>query len=237
MFRACSAVLAEVDRTISAILEDLAGRMSNVQHLLDIGCWDGTATGRYASILKCKAHGVEIFPGPAASAAEKEIDVSRLDLEATPFPWASGSMDIVIANQVFEHLKNIWLPMSEASRVLRLGGYLVISTPNLGSFHNRLLLSVGFQPTSIRTFGPHVRGFTLRDLVRLVQLGGGFAVERVVGVGFYPLPVRVAAPLARLWPNGSHTAVILARKQRETPDSPWLSYLHGQEAVGLQTRY
>src|SRR6058998_2525147 len=57
--------------------------------------------------------------------------------------------------QVFEHLKNVWLPMSEIARVLCAGGHLVFSVPNLASLHNRALLAFGRQPTSIRTFGPH----------------------------------------------------------------------------------
>ena len=87
-------------------------------------------------------------------------------------------MDVVISNQVFEHLKNVWRPMSEIGRVLREGGWLVLSVPNLASLHNRVLLALGRQPTSIRTLGPHVRGYTLGEMSRFVGLEGMLRVER-----------------------------------------------------------
>jgi SAM-dependent methyltransferase len=133
-------------------------------------------------------------------------------------------MDVVIANQVFEHLKNVWLPMSEIHRVTRTHGWLVISVPNLGSLHNRLLMLFGGQPTSIRTFGPHVRGFVAGELVRFVTYESAWRIERRLGVGFYPLPARIARPLARAWVAASHTTVLLARKPPGAPAAPWWTH-------------
>src|SRR5205823_11009821 len=129
--------------------------------LLDIGCWDGASTARYGESLGAAAlAGIEVFDGPARVAEERGIDVARRDLERETFPWPDAAFDVVVANQVFEHLKNIWLPLSEAYRVLKAGGHLVVSVPNLASLHNRVLLAFGRQPTSIHTLGPHVRGYT-----------------------------------------------------------------------------
>src|SRR2546426_9847761 len=113
MSKACTAVLAEVQETIVRVLENLARDGESISTLLDVGCWDGEATVRYAGVLGCKAHGIEIFPSEAAQAQRRGIVVAQVDLEEDPFPWDAGAMDIVVANQVFEHLKNIWLPMSE----------------------------------------------------------------------------------------------------------------------------
>jgi SAM-dependent methyltransferase len=144
---------------------------------------------------------------------------------------------VVVANQVFEHLKNIWLPLSEAYRTLRVGGHLVISVPNLASLHNRVLLAMGRQPTSIRTMGPHVRGYTLSEVVHLLQLDGALAVQRIAGVGFYPLPAVLARPLAQLWRGGSHTPVVLARKMKVMPVPPWEAYRRREIEENVQTFY
>jgi hypothetical protein len=123
---------------------------------------------------------------------------------------------------VLEHVKNVWLPLSESWRVLRPGGWLIVSVPNLASLHNRVLLGLGRQPTSIRTLGPHVRGFTFREIRHVIGLEGAFEVTKAIGVGFYPLPTRLAGRPARLWAGASHTSVIVARRNAGG-EAPWRS--------------
>jgi len=178
---------------------------------------------------------VEIFEAQASQAEARGIQVARLDLEDAAFPWADGSMDVVVSNQVFEHLKNVWRPMSESFRVLRPGGWLVLSVPNLASLHNRVLLAMGRQPTSIRTLGPHVRGYTFGEIQQFVALDGGFRVVQACGAGFYPFAIPIANRLARLWPGASHTTVLLARKQRETAEPPWVAWYRKEREAGLQS--
>jgi SAM-dependent methyltransferase len=235
----CSGVLAEVQRTIRHLVATLVPPASAPRpRLLDIGCWDGSSTAGYGeSIGGATLSGIEIFDAPARAAEARGIDVARLDLEKDAFPWDAGTFDVVVANQVFEHLKNIWLPLSEAYRTLRVGGHLVISVPNLASLHNRVLLAMGRQPTSIRTLGPHVRGYTLSELVHLLEMDGALSVQRVSGVGFYPLPARIASPLARIWNGGSHTPVVLARKVSQVAVPPWEAYRRREIEANVQTFY
>jgi SAM-dependent methyltransferase len=236
--RLCSSVLSEVQGAIREVIAPLAQGRTTPPRLLDIGCWDGESTASYAKAMGgAELSGIEIFEQPAQAAEARGIEVARLDLEKDSFPWPADSFDVVVANQVFEHVKNIWLPLSEAYRTLRLGGHLVISVPNLASVHNRILLALGRQPTSIRTLGPHVRGYTLSELVHLLQLDGALVVERVVGVGFYPASARLATPLARLWAGGSHTPVVLARKIRQVAVPPWQAYREREIDAGVQTFY
>jgi methionine biosynthesis protein MetW len=233
----CSRVLAHVRRTIAGELRWLpAAGPPEGRRVLDVGCWDGAATSEYARILAARPLGIEIFDGPARAAEVAGVEVARVDLESGRFPWPDESVDVVICNQVLEHLKNIWLPMSEMYRVLRVGGHAVLSVPNLGSLHNRVMLAFGRQPTSIRTFGPHVRGYTLREFRGFVARDGALEVVRVRGVGFHPVPAPFSAPLAALWPGASHTIVVVARKTRAGAP-PWSAYIGDQLASGLQTHY
>jgi len=236
MSQRCSSVLEAVRQTILSSVARLAnGQPSGARRLLDVGCWDGSATREYAAAFGARALGVEVFDAPASEARRRDVEVSQIDLEVGRFPWPDESIDLVIANQVLEHLKNVWHPMSEMSRVLRPGGWLIVSVPNLASLHNRILLMLGLQPSSIRTQGPHVRGFTTGEIVRLVRLGSVFAIEQVRGVGFYPLGVSWAAGPARLWPAASHTTVVLARKRPGGALNPWSEYLKGLETSEPQT--
>jgi methionine biosynthesis protein MetW len=229
--RLCSRVLEEVEETI----ESLLGGLRPANTLLDIGCWDGSRTlSRGRALGADRLLGVEVYDEPAAEAVERGIEVARIDLESEPLPFPDGSVDVVVCNQVLEHLKNIWLPMSEMHRVLRVGGQALLSAPNLGSLHNRILLALGRQPTSIRVFGPHVRGYTLSEFSELVERGGAYEIEGRRGVGFYPLPSPWSRPLSRAWAGASHTFIVRARK---TADRPMLDEYLGDPAVRAQTYY
>ncbi len=230
-------VLQEVDRTIVGMLERMRREGPPPRSLLDVGCWDGAATQRYARALGCAAFGVEFFEARAREAEARGITVARLDLESGAFPWPDGSMDVVVSNQVFEHLKNVWRPMSEVYRVLRPGGWLVLSVPNLGSLHNRVLLALGRQPTSIRTLGPHVRGYTFGEIQRFVALDAGFRIVRATAAGFYPVAVPLANPFARLWPGAGHTTVLLARRDGTAAEPPWVSWYRREREAGLQSTF
>jgi SAM-dependent methyltransferase len=52
-------------------------------------------------------------------------------------PYGDASFDVVILSEVVEHLPT-WIPViREAGRVLRAGGTLVLSTPNIQRLHSR----------------------------------------------------------------------------------------------------
>jgi SAM-dependent methyltransferase len=235
--RQCDAVIEETRATIRKELQQIRRWRNAPLDVLDIGCWDGTTTEAYRAILGGSARGVEIFPEQMQLARSKGIDVAAADLENDELPWADASVDVVVANQVFEHLKNIWLPLSEIGRVLKPGGHLVFSVPNLGSVHNRVMLALGLQPSSIRTFGPHVRGFAYRQLRELLEFKSFLAIRRAVGVGFYPIPAQWTRWLARAWVGGSHTPVIVAERVAPAGTSPPWRELASSTDVGAQTYY
>ena len=204
--------------------------------LLDVGCWDGSATVQYASAVQAaRMLGVEVFEAQAVAAERRGVEVAHIDLERGRFPWADQSVDFVVCNQVLEHLKNVWLPLAEMHRVLKPGGHAVLSVPNLASLHNRVLLAIGRQPTSIRTFGPHVRGYTFREFVGVVTYGDAFKIVRTEGVGFPPLAPPWSTPFSKLFAGAAHTAIVVA--QRTTAAGAWRAWLERQRAEGVQTLF
>ena len=65
---------------------------------------------------------VDIVPLP-------EVDVVH-DLDVLPWPWAGGSVGEIVAQDVFEHVADPIRFMTEAHRVLRVGGALTLKSPH-----------------------------------------------------------------------------------------------------------
>lgn len=55
-----------------------------------------------------------------------------------PLPYESESYDLVVLSEVIEHLPDFIPILREVGRVLRPGGYFVMTTPNIGRLHSRL---------------------------------------------------------------------------------------------------
>jgi hypothetical protein len=134
-------------------------------------------------------------------------------------------VDLVITNQVMEHVKDIFWKLHNVSKVLKVGGHLIIGVPNLASLHNRVLLAFGRQPTSIGNHSAHIRGYTRQDMVRLFSLAcpAGYELVDCRGGGFYPFGPLFAIPLAKLFPSNAVGMFLLFRKIKEY-DSSFIDY-------------
>jgi len=73
-------------------------------------------------------------------------DLSSTDLNSIPLELQDESADVVFLCEVIEHLYNPDLVMRECRRVLKKGGFIVLTTPNLTSWFNRILLVCGYFP-------------------------------------------------------------------------------------------
>lgn len=80
-----------------------------------------------------------------------KLDISRLkdiiigDLNKN-FPLKSNSFDTAISMDVIEHLYDVDNFLSETLRILKKGGKIIISTPNVISWRNRLNILLGKNP-------------------------------------------------------------------------------------------
>lgn len=121
--------------------------------LVDAGCWDGRNTVEYGkSVGTHKLIGLEVVQSAAKKANERSVRVVIADLNRK-IPLKSDTADVVVANHVIEHLYIVDAFVEELYRILKPGGYLVLGTPNLASWHNVFALFVGRQPYS----GPTVQ--------------------------------------------------------------------------------
>lgn len=185
---------------------------------LDIGPHRGEMTEAIAArVHPTETHAIELIADHIPAARARGIDVVQGDVD-DGLPYPDGMFELVVANQVIEHVRRTDVFLREIRRVLRPGGIACISTNNLSSWHNIASLAFGFQPTPMHVsdevilgnpLNPeagdphedlgrtHLRLFTQRALVELAAYHG-LALRRAETVGYYPLPPALGRPLARL---------------------------------------
>jgi len=188
--------------------------------IVDLGAGGGADLAIAAEVCpSAKRYAVETYP-PNVEKLKAMHEVLALNLERDPLPFANESLDVVMSNQVLEHVKEIFWILHEATRVLRVGGHMIVGVPNLASYHNRLLLALGKQPTVIQNHSAHVRGYTKHDVLRLFEMvfPGGYQLEGFRGANFYPFPPAIANPLAAMLPNGAWGIFFLLKKLRPYND-------------------
>lgn len=196
-----------IDRSLNygrSVIREFLRRVVENPVVVDIGAGSGTDLRIAGEMCAgAKLHAIECYPPNVAALSAQGIAVHARDIERETLPFREESVDVVIANQVLEHTKEIFWIFHEVSRVLKVGGSFVIGVPNLASLHNRLLLLAGRQPTQIKSNSAHVRGFTVPDLKLFTQscFPNGYQAVQFAGSNFYPLPGWAARPLARAFPS------------------------------------
>jgi SAM-dependent methyltransferase len=198
------------------LLREKPGRM------LDIGCSDGVFTSPLIP-AGWEITGTEISLAAARAARERGLRVVQADV-ARPLPFADARFDLVWAGEIIEHLIDTDLFIAECRRVLRPGGKLLLTTPNLASFENRARILFGRYPIWVDyRLGPdlpgHVRAYTPRELKKQLRQHG-FAIEIQTG-NFVPIvPQQIRNDIQWPWlqklgdwfPNLAMDIIVLARK-------------------------
>lgn len=193
--------------------------------VVDLGCGDGAATA--VAIERCrlvpgaqvKVLGLDWSSRALERARARGVVVARAALGGAGLPLASASVDVVVMSELIEHLVDTDGALEEAARVLVPGGTLLLSTPNLAAWYNRVLLAVGVQPVftevSLRgVFGRpghvvagHLRIFTRRALEE-VLVSRGFEAIEITGAPFHDVP-RPLRPVDRAFCRTPGLASIL----------------------------
>jgi SAM-dependent methyltransferase len=194
--------------------------------IVDIGCGDGEAAG--VALAANPGHrlvGVDWSADALRQAGGRGLTLVRAAVDGVSLPLGPGIADVVIMSELIEHLVDTDSALDEAWRVLKPGGSLLLSTPNLAAWYNRAMLVFGVQPVfsevSLRgVFGRpgtvvagHLRMFTSRSLKGLLNARGFGSVD-LSGARYHDVP-RPLRPLDRMfcaWPGAASIILVHARK-------------------------
>jgi SAM-dependent methyltransferase len=183
--------------------------LPRVGAILDLGCADGYVTAhlrRRASTIV----GFDLDVRDVRAAKTRVRGAHFLAGSAEALPFASASFDAVLMLDVLEHVGDDRKSIDEIVRVLRPGGYLILSTPHRGLFgfldpENFFLKGKDGRPL------PRHRHYSITEYRRL--FGGRLTVLRVHrgGLLLYPLSVIARKVAYRLALHGWRIPGVVGR--------------------------
>jgi SAM-dependent methyltransferase len=117
----------------------------------------------------------------ALKPSTKTFSYQHFNVENDNFPYPDESFDVVIFAEIIEHLLNDPCKvLREIKRVLKSGGTMILTTPNVARLENVARLIAGeniYDPYSgYGPYGRHNREYNRHELVMLCQFEG-FKVE------------------------------------------------------------
>jgi len=131
--------------------------------VLEIGCGRGLTGELLQRRLGCRVTGVELNPEVAKDAARRLHAVHAGNVETLDL---AGEFDAILALELFEHLTDGERFLARARELLRPGGRLVLSVPNVGHWAVVEDLLAGrwdYLPIGLLCY-THYRFFTRRTL-------------------------------------------------------------------------
>lgn len=173
--------------------------------IIDLGCGNGEFSTRVAEKTGSKEiYGIEVWKEFVKKSKDKGLKVIKSDLNGV-LPFKNESFDVVVSNQVIEHLSYPIKFVSEIERILKNGGVSIISTENMSSWDNIISLILGWTPfscefdrfqklgnpmsphnnKSIDNYPPHMRIFAYRGLTDACEKMG-FRITDIRGSGYIP---------------------------------------------------
>jgi SAM-dependent methyltransferase len=186
-------------RRLEMIQEAAGNRIQG--KILEIGCGIGLYITHIAP-MGGMVFGSEYEINRAVEARTRADHILGSAGEFLPFP--EGSFDLILSNEVIEHVQDDLLTVREMVRVLKPGGRIVLFCPNRWYpfethgiywkdkyyFGNKFL--VNYLPTAWRNkLAPHVRVYTRKDLDQLFNgLPIRYIQQRVIYGGYDGLTSR-----------------------------------------------
>jgi SAM-dependent methyltransferase len=186
--------------------------------VLDAGCGVGTYVGKLSKVAGA-VYGLDYERDRVAEAARRLGRTAVVCGAGEHLPFRDGTFDLVLSNEVIEHVQDDREVVAEMARVTRPGGRVVIFCPNRwypveqhgvywrGRYHFGNIPLVNYLPDPLRDrLAPHVRAYTRRKLRKLFEGLPVRVVQQTVIFGGYDNLAYRLGPLGRVIQRGMRAA-------------------------------
>ncbi|MBA7587367.1 Ubiquinone biosynthesis O-methyltransferase, mitochondrial [subsurface metagenome] len=210
--------------SIELISEVIDKKSKSPLKLLSIACSTGVIEEKIKNRLGIVAFGVDAAKKSLRTARKRGIITKYTDV-SEPMPFKSNYFDFVFAGEIIEHIFDTKSFLNEIYRVLKPNGYLILSTPNLARFDDRLKFLFGKTPRQVAPFHPylylHIRPFTfdlLKNTLNACNFTNITLRTNVIDLNFFGKEIKIYSKLfTRLFPTFGSTLIIRAQKLKNEP--------------------
>jgi SAM-dependent methyltransferase len=182
--------------------------------LLDVGCYDGQFLSHVVE-GGTRLVGADVSASGLAMARRRGVLPVRAQIEIG-LPFRAETFATAVAAEVVEHVFDTQAFVCELGRVLRPGGWLAITTPNLVALSGRAQLLLGRSPHNVEfdaspgTAG-HIRYFTFDTLETLLERAKLRPLGRWTNVAHFSV-LGSSELVGKLRPGLGHTLISIAEK-------------------------
>lgn len=191
--------------------------------VLDLGCGDGRLAPLWQAVTGAETHGLELSPQAVKTAQSMFPFIRYKEGDATVTGYANNTFDIIVCQEVLEHIEQQDRLVTECARILRDEGHLILTTPNKFYFDRRKGGNYSQQPIEnlvdkqiLRTLlNAH---FEVATYETLVYARGDYGIYRLV-TNRYLLAILRRLGAEQAWKNyllkrgyGLHMAVVCRKK-------------------------
>jgi 2-polyprenyl-3-methyl-5-hydroxy-6-metoxy-1,4-benzoquinol methylase len=162
------------------LISRLRRHIKNAKFIVDYGCGNGDLISELLNQTDAEISGVE-FSTFAIDKVNKKFSINsnfRQVIKAGAKFDENNSVDLVITCEVIEHLSDDMLVsfINDIKKLLRVGGKLIITTPNRENLHDNMLFCPNCQHTYHRW--QHMRSWSKESLSVFLE-EAGFEIEHI----------------------------------------------------------
>ena len=191
--------------------------------LLDLGCGDGRLVPMWQAVTGAEVHGLELSPQAVQTAQQMFPYVKYKQGDAINTGYGNAHFDIVVCQEVLEHIEDQDKLVSECTRILKTGGYLVLTTPNKYYFDRRNGGNYSQQPIENIVDKPRLLNlllpcFEVQSFETLVYAAGDYGIYKFI-TNRYWLAILRRLGAENAWKHyllikgyGLHMAVVCRKK-------------------------
>lgn len=149
--------------------------------VLDVGSQNGSLCHQLLQ-RGYEPYGIDIVEGLIEKSRSRypRISFQLADCEQK-FPFNDGFFDVVWAGDIIEHIRFTDVFINEVNRVLKIGGFFVLTTPMHNRLKNLIIALYNFERHFNPEF-PHIRFYTLKSLQSVLEKRG-FCIKLVKYIG------------------------------------------------------
>lgn len=144
--------------------------------VLDIGCGEGHFCHYYAKERNVKrVYGFDYSISAIRAAKEKYPELELAVADCNFLPYRKGFFDVVILNNILEHVDYPLHLLQNVNKVVRVGGDIILSTPSRYRMYNLIRLAMG---KNIVFMSPsHIEEYSVGQVTNLLRHAGFTTID------------------------------------------------------------